>query len=380
MAGLYVHVPFCVQRCHYCDFYFVTSHRDVARFVERVCAEIERTAARDALGEPLETVYFGGGTPSVLHPDHFERILSVVGASFRLASDPEITAEVNPDGLDESVLTALRRLGVNRLSIGVQSFRNEELTWMNRRHTARQAIESLSAARLAGFEDVSADLIFGLPGQSADAWAENLRRVVDAGVDHVSLYGLTVKPRTVLGKRVLRGLVFPMPDEAAAERYLTGCGFLEAAGLEQYEVSNFARPGHRSKHNALYWNHRNVVGVGPSAHSFVWNGDRAERRANVASLRLYLERIEQGMEPSQERETLDRPELATEALLLRLRTVEGIDLIRARDHYGLLLEQNRSKDLEDLQAAGLIRWDPGRWVRLTRSGFSVADAVTARLL
>lgn len=380
MAGLYLHIPFCAQRCTYCDFYFVTSQRDVEDFAEAACLEIERAAESSTPPEPIETVYFGGGTPSLLHLAHLDRILATVRAGFRVAADAEITLEMNPDGVVTSYLEGLLRLGVNRLSVGVQSFDEEDLKWMNRRHDADMARQALRMPKEAGFENISADLVFGLPGRDAAHWLEQVDRFIEADIPHLSAYALTVKPRTVLGRQVARGLVTPPTDDEVYPLFEAGARRLEEAGFEQYEVSSFGLPGFRSRHNTLYWTHANYLGFGPSAHSFRWHETGPQRRTNVSNLRIYLERMNSGEDPADERETLSPVDLAVEYVLLRLRTRDGLDVPTLRDRYGDDLEASCGLELRELEREGLVEWDRGRTVRLTRRGFALADAIAERLV
>ncbi len=380
MAGLYLHIPFCAQRCTYCDFYFVTSQRHVEEFVDALCLEIADSSDRHRLEGPLETVYFGGGTPSLLSVAQLGRVIETIQDHFGISSGAEFTLEMNPDGVVMPYLEGLQRLGVNRLSVGVQSFDEDDLRWMNRRHDAGMARGALRMIREAGFRNVSADLVFGLPGRDAAHWLEQVDRFIEAELPHLSAYALTVKPRTVLGRQVARGLISPPTDDEVYPLFDRGAQRLEDAGFDQYEVSSFGRPGFRSRHNTLYWAHANYLGFGPSAHSFLRDADAARRWTNVPNLRLYMERVFQGDEPVAEQELLTAEELAVEYVLLRLRTCEGLDLQILRDRYGLDLGAARDTALRELQREGLLVWDPGEPVRLTRRGFALADAIAERLV
>lgn len=378
MAGLYLHIPFCKQRCVYCDFYFTTTRTEYGSFIDALCTELAAYAER--YSEPVETLYFGGGTPSLLSPDELERILTVVHHHFDTSAVEETTLELNPDEVDLDYLQALRSLGVDRLSIGIQSFFESDLEFMNRSHTAEEAEQIIPMARKAGFENFSVDLIFGLPDQPEEHWKANLEKVARLEVPHLSTYGLTIEEKTPLGNRVQRGLVEPASEEEMAARYRFTMNYLRERGYEHYEISSFARPGLRARHNQRYWRHANYLGFGPSAHAFWWNGHGSARRwANVANLRRYEALLQQRHLPLGEQETLDADALADEHVMLRLRTADGLDLEHLHDRYGRDLRTQRAETLDRLEAAGHLQMS-GNTVRLTDEGKLVADEVTAALL
>ena len=304
-------------------------------------------------------------------------ILNALEASFETEHATEYTFEINPDGVDVAYLDGLRRLGLTRLSIGIQSFLEADLQWMRRAHTAEEAASIIPLVRNAGFTNFSIDLIFGLPQQPAGQWTRNLEQAIALDVPHLSTYGLTIEPKTPLFKQVQHGLVTPATDADVGAQYRETMAFLEDAGYEHYEVSSFARPGCRSQHNQQYWTHANYLGFGPSAHSFWWDGATAERWANVRNLRAYNASLETNDSMIDHRETLTKSQLADEYLLLRLRTRDGLESTLAQNRYGLNL---RAQDaLDALIQEGLMEEDAGRY-RLTPAGFAVCDAVTAQLL
>lgn len=380
MAGLYLHIPFCARRCVYCDFYFVTTAKSHTPLVEAMRREIEHRAVEFGGLEPVETIYFGGGTPSLLSLDEVDRLMQSCREGFDTRNLEEVTLELNPDDAGVTYLRGLRDLGVDRLSIGVQSFYADDLAFMNRSHGEVQARGVVDAAREAGFTNLSVDLIFGIPGQPAEYWAANLERAVRAGVPHLSTYSLTVEERTVLHNRVERGLVVPASDEDLAERYRFTIDYLRAHGYEHYEISSFALPGARSVHNSRYWSHRNYLGFGPSAHSFWWRGLPARRWANVRNLASYVSLVDQRQEPVDFREALSLDTLADEYLMLALRTDDGVDLDLLEDRYGTDLLEDRVDALARLEEAGMIRPVRNRRVRLTDLGKTLCDAVTTELL
>ncbi|MFQ5569291.1 MAG: radical SAM family heme chaperone HemW [Rhodothermales bacterium] len=382
MAGLYLHIPFCSQRCVYCDFYFVTTRKTHASFVQALCTEIEHYA-HEYGHEPVETIYFGGGTPSLLHHDEIHRILQTIHHQFDTSAVREVTLELNPEDGTLDYLRGLRTLGIDRLSIGIQSFFEKDLAFLNRSHSVDHAEAIVPLARRAGFSNFSVDLIFGLPNQPREYWAANLEKVTQQEVPHLSAYSLTIEERTVLHKQVARGLITPATDDLLAERFQFTMDYLGARGYEQYEISNFARPGYRAEHNQFYWNHTNYLGFGPSAHSFWWKSlpsPVAIRWANVRNLRRYEALLQQRRVPLEFREQLSYDMMADEHIMLRLRTSEGLDLDLLEEKYGADLLFEKIDELARLEAEGLIEPIRNSRVRLTDQGKQLCDAVTTNLL
>ncbi|MBO6576294.1 MAG: radical SAM family heme chaperone HemW [Rhodothermales bacterium] len=379
MAGIYIHVPFCERRCTYCDFYFVTTARSHAPFVRAVTAEIAHYGGEYASREPIETIYFGGGTPSRLNAQDVEAILRALNDAFDTSAVREVTFEMNPDDAGLTYLRQLKALGINRLSIGIQSFFEADLTFMNRSHSELQARQVVDTVREAGFENFSIDLIFGVPDQPEEYWAANLERAVTMEVPHISTYSLTVEEGTVLANQVRRGIVQPREDEDTSDQYLFTMEYLESRGMEHYEISSFARPGFRSQHNASYWRHANYLGFGPSAHSFWWKGLPARRWANIRNLRAYEAFVDGGQLPLDYREDLLLDDLADEYIMLALRTREGIDLELLEQRYGVDLLDENLENIAWLEEAGHIEPVSGRRLRLTPQGRTVCDSVVRRL-
>lgn len=379
MAGLYVHVPFCDQRCSYCDFYFVTTQRDTGAFVRALETEIEAYGREFGPKEPIETLYFGGGTPSLLSLEDVAHIIAAVEAHFDTSALAEVTLEMNPEDAAPDTLRGLKALGVTRLSLGVQSFFDEDLQFMNRAHdavTAERAVEAVAGM----FDAFSVDLIFGRPEQPFEYWGANLEKAVRLGAPHLSCYSLTVEERTPLAKQVTRGLVVPEPDETMRERFLFTHEYLTARGFSHYEVSSYAKPGSESRHNTAYWEHTNYLGFGPSAHAF-WRKTRsiAHRWSNVRHLARYQALLAAHELPLEDRETLGADALADEAILLGLRRLDiGLDLGRLRRDYGVDLLVDKRAEVAALDRAGLITAASDR-VRLTPEGAAVADAVAVKL-
>lgn len=364
--GLYVHIPFCPQVCPYCSF-AVTRPRPRLheRYVRALCAEV---AAHRALADqgPLDTVYFGGGTPTLLAPEQLGRVLEAARDCLGIKESAELTVEANPEAADIARFTALRELGFNRLSLGIQSFADQSLRLLGRQHSVSQADAACEAARQAGFANLSLDLIWAIPGAPARDWEYSLERALEHRPEHLSAYGLTIEAGTPFAKQERQGRLIPLSEDEQAEAYERGVARLEASGFEHYEVSNFARPGCRSRHNWGYWHGGQYLGVGLAAHSLL--GHR--RSWNQRRLRDYLSTIEAGLSPEAGAEELDAATAREEALWLGLRTSEGIALEPA------LVGRER---FLDLVSAGYLELR-GERVGLTRRGFVLADAIGVELM
>ncbi|NND70706.1 MAG: radical SAM family heme chaperone HemW [Rhodothermales bacterium] len=379
MAGIYIHVPFCTQRCVYCDFYFVTTATTYSPYVDALVNEIDHYGAKHISEEPIRTVYFGGGTPSLLKVADVQRILLAIENSFQLELE-ELTFEMNPEDGSHDYLSGLRDAGIDRLSIGVQSFYDRDLEFMNRSHNAEQAESVVETVRAAGFDNFSIDLIFGIPGQPPEYWAANLEKAARLDVPHVSTYGLTIEPETPLFKMVRNGKVTAISEEDHADQFRFTIGYMVDAGYEHYEISSFAKPGHRAVHNHAYWSHTNYLGFGPSAHSFWWRGLPARRWVNVKNLRQYEGLLSGRTTPVEMEEHLDLDTLANEHIMLRLRTEDGLDMNFLESQYGLDLYEERVDDLAWLESEGFIEPIRNNRVKLTLDGKIMADMVTSKLM
>lgn len=360
--GLYVHVPFCSVRCTYCDFATVAG-RDgaIAAYVDALVREIA-TLQPDARGA-ADTVFFGGGTPSRLAPEQVARLVDALADRFDLAHDAEITLEGNPESLTAASLRGLRVAGVTRISVGVQSLDDAVLARVGRAHDAAEGLAALARARQAGFADVSADLIAGLPGEDLARWGETVARVAACGPDHVSVYLLESDKDTPLGRAVRAGRQAIASDDALGEAYAATVAALGERGFEAYEISNFARAGRRSRHNLKYWTDRPYAGFGVSAAGYVGG----ERRVNRRDLDGYLLAVSSGVSPVAERDPFEPGRRLEEALFLGLRVAEGVDLGLLGARYDARPEQRFAAAWERARAAGLIVWDGAR-VRLTPAG------------
>ena len=381
MASLYVHIPFCKQRCIYCDFYFVTTHRSTKPFVDALLKEVENKGAIYGAKEPISTVYFGGGTPSQLTIEETDQILRTISENFDTSSVQEVTLEINPDDVDRAYLGGLRETGVDRLSIGIQSFSDADLQWMNRAHTKEQALRVVQEARDAGFTNFSIDLIFGLPSQTLNDWQSTLQFTRQLSPPHISTYSLTIEPGTPLHKQIENKVEQAPKEESLASFYKATMEALVLESYEHYEVSSFALENFRSKHNQAYWTHQNYLGLGPSAHSFWKEADlQATRWKNISNLKKYIQQLELGEPPQTNTETLTGPELLDEYIMLRLRTKDGLNLDYLNDTFNINFFDLKQGTLEHLLETHHITLDPSNHVRLTEKGLLVCDAIVGQLI
>lgn len=374
MAGIYLHIPFCKQACNYCNFHFSTSLRARDEMVAALIREAE--LQRDYLGgEKIETIYFGGGTPSLLPVDDLQRIVDALFRNFRIEELKECTLEANPDDLSRDYLKALRSTPVSRFSMGVQSFRNEDLRYMNRAHNAQQADYAIKAAQDAGFTNLSIDLIYGTPGLSDAAWKENIRKAASLGIQHLSAYALTVEEGTALEHAIRKRKSAPVDTAQSAAQFALLMEESAKLGYEQYEISNFAKPGCYAVHNTAYWQGVPYLGLGPSAHSF--DGKR-ERRWNVANNALYLQSILRDNKLPSETETLTAVQRLNEYIMTSLRTVWGTDLERVGREWGADAETALLQRAGRFIESGRAILQDGKLV-LSSEGKLFADGIAADL-
>lgn len=372
MAGVYLHIPFCKQACHYCNFFFSTSTRLKNDFLAALLKEIG--LRKDYPGnEIIETIYFGGGTPSLLSQSEVESIMVTLRENFQIAPDAEVTFETNPDDIIVESLEVWKNIGINRLSIGVQSFFEEDLQWMNRAHNAEQAIRSIKLAQSKGFHNLTIDLIYGSPDLTDEKWAHNVQTAIQLRIPHLSCYALTVEPRTALDDMIKKKKSPPVDSEAQARQFLLLMDWLAAAGYEHYEISNFALPGKRSRHNSSYWQGKKYLGLGPSAHSF--NG--VSRQWNIANNVQYIKALSEGQIPF-EIETLTTTQQLNEYLMTSLRTMEGVNLAVLEKRFGADTKDVVVKSAQKFLAEGLIKSDEGSF-RLTTQGKLFADGIASDL-
>lgn len=372
MAGIYIHIPFCKQACHYCDFHFSTSLGQKDRMVDAICREI--SLQQHYLSDRrLNTIYFGGGTPSLLTQDELSRILEGLQQHFEVAPEAEITLEANPDDLTAARIRELAASPVNRLSIGIQSFHDPHLQRMNRAHHAAEALAAVRMAQDAGFHNITTDLIYGIPAPSHDIWLRDLQTLFSLQVQHVSCYALTIEEKTALGQWTKKGRFKPSEDEFVAEQFELLVAQMQQQGFSQYEISNFCRPGFESQHNSNYWKGVHYLGLGPSAHSF--NGH--SRQHNIAHNARYMEALEHD-QLAFDRETLSLTDQANEYLLTSLRTIWGCDLHRLQQQYQVDLRHLQPAYLAELLEKGYIRIEADV-LYLTDKGKLLADQITLDL-
>jgi len=363
MKGIYIHIPFCRKACRYCDFFFTVSLKYLDSFVDTLVKEIGQNGESGPFNA-LETLYLGGGTPSVLSPSQLDRIINAIHRYYTFTENPEWTIECNPDDLDLSRIKMFQTLGFNRLSIGIQSFHNRDLDIMNRSHDAVQAEASVRRASSYGFDNISIDLIYGVPGQSFKEWAENLEKALNLPVSHLSAYHLTFEQGTVFDHWRKQGRLAPVTDEQSVRQYRILREKLVSAGFDHYELSNFGRGGKVSEHNMLYWSGKPYLGMGPSAHSY--DGDR--RSWNISSLQKYIECIASGKEVSNT-ELLSVNDKYHDYLITSLRTKWGADPVYIEQSfgkkYGRHFESKAGPFLESgkmFEEGGRVAIDPEGWL------------------
>lgn len=369
MAGIYIHIPFCKQSCSYCDFHFSTSLKSKNDFVAALIHEIELQKNYLGKNPVIETIYFGGGTPSLLSAEELDRIFNQINLHFTVSKNAEITLEANPDDLTKTKLQELKSSPVNRLSIGIQSFFEEDLKLMNRAHNVEQAKNSINQSLSAGFENLTIDLIYGTPGLTNKNWKKNLQTVFDLGIKHLSCYSLTVEEKTPLESLIKKGKVKPVDEAQSAEQFLILMEETAKNGYEHYEISNFCKPGFHSRHNSNYWTGEKYLGLGPSAHSF----DGNSRQWNVAHNFRYIKSISENKIPF-EKEVLTTEQIFNEYILTSLRTTKGIRLEKVKNEFGENFLQTLLSSAQTYFATGKIEQEENR-ILLTNSGKLIADRI-----
>lgn len=371
MAGIYIHIPFCKQACHYCDFHFSTSMKNREAMVAALAKEMQLRKGESAAGQ-IETIYFGGGTPSVLSSDEINFLTETVYQNYKVAENPEITLEANPDDLTEARIAEWAQSKINRLSIGIQSFFDEDLAMMNRAHNAAEARKSLAEA-VRHFDNISIDLIYGIPGMSNEKWQQNIAIALASGVPHISSYALTVEPKTALKKLIQAGQIAQPSDEAAQQHFEILVQTLGSNGFVHYELSNFGKPGYFSRNNSAYWLGKKYIGIGPSAHSY----DGVSRSWNVSNNALYLKSLSEEKLPS-ETEILSVTDRYNETVMTGLRTVWGVDLDRIAAEFGKPYLEYLHKQSQRFIADGLLSVE-NQILKTTAKGKFLADGIASDL-
>jgi oxygen-independent coproporphyrinogen-3 oxidase len=372
-VSIYVHIPFCARRCGYCDFNTYAWRGSIVReTLEAICCHIESLDSEEFV---VPTIFFGGGTPSFPDPELVIRILNTIRSRFRVLPDAEVSIEANPGTGDRSRFTALRQAGFNRLSMGVQAFDDHLLKVLGRTHSASEAIRSYEAARAAGFENINLDLMFALPDQTVRQWQYTLRTAVSLQPEHLSCYALTIEPHTPFYTMYLRGQLSLPDEETDLRMYQYTIRALIRAGYEHYEISNFARPGYRCRHNMVYWRNEEYLGFGPGAVSYR-NGVRWKCLSNP---HRYVQAVRGGLSLVEEEERLEAGASLGETIMLMLRLRDGVDVKAVEDRYGVNLEQRYARQLHRLQQQRLLEVTPDRW-RITPKGLPIANTICAEFL
>ena len=367
MAGLYIHIPFCKSRCIYCGFYSTTMLEQRQRYVDAVVREMKMRCDKS---DTISTIYLGGGTPSQLAPTQLKQLLDAAYIYNKVEQDAEITLEVNPDDVTASFAEAISDLPINRISMGVQTFDDQRLQFLHRRHSAQQVSEAIDRLRLAGCENISIDLMYGFPQETLSDWEQDIERALSLQVEHLSAYCLMIEEGTELWRKVESGKWKENTEEAELQMYYTLIDRLTAAGYEHYEISNFAQPGFRSRHNSSYWDGTPYIGLGASAHSY----DIRHRSWNIDNIQRYIDGIEQG-HPLFEAESIDEDTRYNDTVTVALRTKEGICLDRLSEPHRTYCLQNAQRFIND----GLMTTD-GHDLKLTRKGLFVSDMIMSELI
>ena len=369
MAGIYIHIPFCKKACHYCNFHFSTQTNNIEGFIEALLIEIN--LRKDYLKSPIQTIYFGGGTPSLLSFSQLKTITDAIRAQYVVNDFIECTLEANPDDITEEQLQYWKQLGINRLSIGIQSFQNDALKWMNRAHEVEQSHKAIEAAQKAGFENISIDLIYGTPHYSRADLEADLNLIKEYAIPHVSCYALTVEEKTALQSMIQKGQMKNVVSEEQAAHFDIIVDFLNHQGYEHYEISNFAKPGHRSQHNSSYWKGTHYIGLGPSAHSY--NG--STRQWNIANNALYAQSLKKG-EINFEIESLELSTQFNEYMMISLRCMEGFDLTFIESKFGEAYLQHTNNIIAQLASQKVLSKTSEGYC-LSKSAKFLADGIAS---
>jgi len=371
VSGIYIHIPFCKKACHYCDFHFSTSLKYADEMVEAICKEIKMK--KDRISGQVGSIYFGGGTPSILSQSALQKIFDAINQTFSVDANAEITIETNPDDLTAQKLKELKQLPVNRFSVGIQSFFNEDLIWMNRAHNAEEAEDCIKRSQDAGFENLTLDLIYGYPLLTDAKWLSNISKAIDLHVPHISAYALTVEPRTALAHTIKNKKQTPVNDNQSAAQFVILMDKLVEVGFEHYEISNFAKPGCYAVHNTNYWKGVNYIGIGPSAHGF----DGQNRFMNPANNSLYIEKLESNKLPEIVEE-LSLNDRFNEYLMTSLRTMWGIDLQKIKIDFGKDFLEETQHNLRGFEDKDWLVID-GNNIKLSQNGKLFADHIASEL-
>ena len=370
MYGIYIHFPYCVHKCSYCDFYSIENLNSRNKFTEMLCREIELRSKMISGKIQADTLFFGGGTPSLMKPHHIEKIFDTLHKYIEFSPDAEMTMECNPGTIDTKYMSVYKSLGINRISFGVQSFIERDLIFLERIHSADDVGKAVETARDAGFNNISIDLIFALPDQSPEDWRYNLNRAVELNTNHISAYSLIYEPGTPLFEEYISGKISPQDEDSDTELYEITDEILSAAGFGQYEVSNYAKPGFKCRHNLKYWSGDEYLGLGPSAHGYI-NGKRYWNHRNND---IYFKMLAHDELPEEGSEILTRNQIIFEKIYLGLRA-EGLDIKDFKDSYNIDLAAKNIDLIKRLESSGCLTIDKGI-IRLTNKGYFMGDTIT----
>ena len=373
-SAIYVHIPFCDHKCIYCDFYSIITSDNISSFLQSLKKEIKYYAENYSPNRITTSIFFGGGTPSLMQPEYLEEIISSIAENFNVSAEAEITMETNPGTVDKEKLRKFKTAGINRISIGVQSFNDDELKFLTRIHNSKTAIETLHIASEVGFENISLDLIFNLPKQTKRMWLSNLKQAIQLPIKHISTYSLTLERGTILNKMVLDGKVTLQDNDHDADLYETTLDFFENSDFYQYEVSNFTKPGDECKHNNVYWQYGEYLGLGTSAHSFV----DGKRWWNYSSLKRYMNEINTNGNAIANYEELSPEEFHNEYVMLALRS-SGIKLKKYKRTFGDNWFKKNYSYFKKLENENFILLDDSN-IKLTKQGYAVCDEILQNIL
>jgi oxygen-independent coproporphyrinogen-3 oxidase len=372
MAGIYIHIPFCKSKCAYCNFFSLASESKINDYVEALKKEI--VLRKNYLGgETVKTIYFGGGTPSILSVKNIEEILELLNKNYEIVSSPEITLEINPDTIDREKMSSLKKIGVNRMSVGIQSFDDEDLRYLGRRHDSRHAMQVLEDLKQTDFEKITLDLIYGMPTLTEEKWNKNLDIFFSTGITHLSAYALTVEPKTILGQRIEKGELQSVSEEETIRHYNILVERTKENSFEHYEISNFAKEGFRSQHNSIYWRDEKYLGLGPSAHSY----DGKSRQWNISNLTKYIQLVGDA-ELFYEKEILSTEDKFNEYVMTSLRTSWGCDIEKIERDYGKSYAHHFLKNIKKYLENGEMLKENNTYF-LSEEGKLFADGIAADL-
>ena len=373
MSGIYLHIPFCKSKCAYCNFFSLVTEKKMDDYVSALKKEIINR--KSYLGDDVvKTIYFGGGTPSLLPVKYVDEILELLHENYNIISNPEVTLEINPDTIDKDKMLALKHLGVNRMSEGIQSFNDDDLRYLGRRHDSRHALQVLDDLSGVGFDRITLDLIYGMPTLTEEKWNHNLDIFFSTGISHLSAYALTVEPKTILGQKIEKEELREVSEEETIRHYNILVERTKENGFEHYEISNFAKEGCRSQHNSYYWQDVKYLGLGPSAHSY----DGNSRQWNVSNLTKYIQLIDTDTECYYEKEILSKEDKFNEYVMTSLRTSWGCNIEKIERDYGKSYAHNFLKDIKKYLDSGIMLMKDNNFF-LTDEGMLFADGIAAEL-